>query len=141
MYAAPLLLDAEAVDESSADELLLRDAHSDAPAQPLQPLRTLSKPWLAGMADAGKGKQAKLASFFGGGAKRTAAAADDDSEAQPNPPGASIRVHSTRQLRRGRRGAVGSELCLGSPFPPPLCPCQGPLLLRCHLPELSLSTR
>ena len=43
MYAAPLLLDAEAVDESSADELLLRDAHSDAPAQPLQPLRTLSQ--------------------------------------------------------------------------------------------------
>jgi hypothetical protein len=38
MYAAPLLLDAE--DESSADELLLAGAHSDAPAQAL---RTLSQ--------------------------------------------------------------------------------------------------
>ena len=66
-----------------------------------QPLRTLSKPWLAGMADAGKGKQAKLASFFGGGAKRTAAAAAEDGEAHNNAPGATTCVPLTWQLWPG----------------------------------------
>jgi hypothetical protein len=80
--------------------LSFRTAASCRASRP-QPLRTLSKPWLAGMADAGKGKQAKLASFFGGGAKRTAAAAAEDGEAPNNAPGAAIGKHSIQQHWRG----------------------------------------